>query len=119
MNDLTELNEGAALDWDFEIGDVVQTEVYNFLQLGLSKMLSNRCFVKDISVLIEGACSVFRKGIVKHRNGSLKLLDLLNPVASADNCQVEVLGRSSQSVDHRLLNCLAWKSQSSVDVEKE
>ncbi len=97
---VAELDEGAALDGDVEVGNVVQDKVGELLVLGLADPLDEAVGGQRLAEL-EGREAVLGEAKVKERRdgragGAAELLLLLDEVGAADEADGALLAQGAQ-----------------------
>lgn len=97
---VAELDKGAALDGDVEVGNVVQHKVGELLVLGLAEPLDEAVGGQGLAEL-EGREAVFGEAEIKQRRdgragGPADLLLLLGEVGAADEADGALLAQSAQ-----------------------
>lgn len=100
---IAKLDESAALDWDVQVGDVVQDEAHELLVLVLSDPL-DEAVAGEGHAHANGREAVLREAVVEEGRdgdaGGAELLLLLGEVGAADEANGDFVAEGGEELQH-------------------
>lgn len=118
---VAELDKGAALDGDVEVGDVVQAEADELLVLGLAEPADEAVGGQLLAVLVGGQAVLGEAEVEEGRHGHVRgaqLLLLLGQVAAAHEADGALLPQPREQVQHLGRHAAPRRRERAIDVEE-
>lgn len=118
---VAELDKGAALDGDVEVGDVVQAEADELLVLGLAEPADEAVGGQLLAVLVGGQAVLGEAEVEEGGDGHVRgaqLLLLLGQVAAAHEADGALLAQAREQVQHLGRDAAPRRRQGAIDVEE-